>query len=55
MKAIDVLIATINAQLTVLNRAGYNIFDSNDQDFYLIEVRYDENEDRLYFDCQEVR
>lgn len=55
MKAIDVLIATINAQLTELNKSDFKIYDADNQDYYITQVRYDKQDDRLYFDSQEDR
>lgn len=55
MKAIDVLIATINAQLAELNKSDFKIYDSDNQDYYITQVRYDKQDDRLYFDSQEDR
>ncbi len=55
MKAIDVLIATINAQLAELNKSDFKIYDSDNQDYYITQIRYSKEDDRLYFDSQEVR
>ena len=55
MKAIDVLIATINAQLAELNKSDFKIYDSDNQDYYITQIRYHKEDDRLYFDSQEVR
>lgn len=55
MKAIDVLIATINAQLAELNKSEYKIYDADNQDYYITQVRYDGKSDELYFETQEDR
>ena len=55
MKDIDVLIATINAQLAELNKSDFKIYDSDNQDYYITQIRYNKEDDRLYFDSQEVR
>ena len=55
MKAIDVLIATINAQLAELNKSEHKIYDADNQDYYITQIRYDKQDDRLYFDSQEDR
>lgn len=53
MKAIDVLIATINAQLTELNKSNYKIYDSENPGFYITQVGYNGKSDDLYFETQE--
>ncbi|MFR5643605.1 MAG: hypothetical protein ACLTK7_10600 [Clostridium paraputrificum] len=55
MKALDILIATINAQLAELNKSDFKIYDADNQDYYITKVRYNKQDDRLYFDSQEDR
>ncbi|MDU1311701.1 MAG: hypothetical protein E6923_13400 [Clostridium sp.] len=55
MRAIDVLVATINAQLTELNKPNYKIYDSDNPEYYIIRVGYDGKTDELYFETQEDR
>ncbi|MBS5306452.1 hypothetical protein [Clostridium sp.] len=55
MKALEILINSINAQIKELNSAGYNLYDSDNVDWYLTKVRYSEKDDRLYFDTEEDR
>ena len=55
MKDLDILIATINAQLAELNKSDFKIYDADNQDYYITQVRYNKHDDRLYFDSQEDR
>lgn len=50
MKALEILINSINAQIKELNKAGYNLYDSDNQDWYINNIRYSKEDDRLYFD-----
>lgn len=53
MKALEILINSINAQIKELNNAGYNLYDADNVDWYLTKVRYSKEDDRLYFDTEE--
>ena len=53
MKALEILINFINAQIEELNKAGYNLYDADNDDWYLKGIRYSKDDDRLYFDIEE--
>lgn len=55
MKAIDVLIATINAQLVELNKSDFKIYDAENPGYYITQVGYYGKSDELYFETQEDR
>lgn len=53
MKALEILINSINAQIEELNKAGYNLYDSDNDDWYIKGIRYCRDDNRLYFDTEE--
>lgn len=53
MGALEILINSINAQIEELNKAGYNLYDSDNNDWYIKGIRYSGEDDRLYFDTEE--
>lgn len=53
MRALEILINSINAQIEELNKAGYNLYDSDNNDWYIKGIRYSGEDDRLYFDTEE--
>lgn len=55
MKAFKVLLKIIVAIINILNEEGFKLYDSNDQDYYISNIRYEGMDDRLYFDTEEDR
>lgn len=53
MGALEVLINSINAQIKELNKSNFKIYDSENEDWYLDEIKYDKAGDILVFDCKE--
>lgn len=55
----DLFNAVIDSVNDFLNRINENsdnrIYDDNDSDWYLSEIVYDSNSDKLYFKCKEVK
>lgn len=53
MKALEVLINSINAQIEELNKSNFKIYDEDNVDWHISKIRYSEEEDRLYFATRE--
>lgn len=53
MTAFKVLLKVLVSIINILNEEGFKIYDSNDQDWYISNIRYDGMDDRLYFDTEE--
>ncbi|MDU5108861.1 MAG: hypothetical protein E6248_00325 [Clostridium sp.] len=53
MKAFKVLLKILVSIINILNEEGFKLYDSNDQDWYISNIRYDGMDDRLYFDTEE--
>ena len=51
--ALKVLLEVFNAILLVLNKNNFKIYDVENPDFYLSKIAYNEDEDRIIFDCKE--
>ena len=52
-KTFNVLLENINSQLTILSTNGYKIYDEENPEFYIKEVYYNEEDDQIYFGCEE--
>lgn len=52
-KALQILIENINAQLAVLNANDLKIYDEENPEFYVKEIYYSQDDDSLYFKCEE--
>ena len=52
-KNIQVLIKSINAQLSVLINNGYAIYDEDNRDYFIAKIRYDSGDDKLVFNTIE--
>lgn len=55
MNSFKVLLETLNATLEVLNKNGYHIRDVLNPSFYIVEVTYDRETDKLYSEYKEDR
>ena len=53
MKAFKVLLKILVAIINILNEEGFKVYDSDYTDWYISNIRYDGNTDRLYFDTKE--
>lgn len=53
MTAFKVLLKILVSIINILNEEGLKLYDSNDQDWYISNIRYDGMDDRLYFDTEE--
>lgn len=53
MRAFKILLRILTSIINILNEEGFKLYDSNDQDWYISNIRYDGMDDRLYFDTEE--
>ena len=53
MKAIEVLINSINGQLQEINKSNFKIYDADNRDWFLESVEYCSEDDRLIFNTKE--
>lgn len=53
MKAFKVLLKILVSIINILNEEGFKLYDSNDPDYYISNIRYEGMDDRLYFDTEE--
>lgn len=53
MKALEVLINSINAQIEELNKADFKIFDDDNREYYLNKIKYCKEDDKLIFITEE--
>lgn len=53
MKALEVLINSINAQIEELNKSNFKIYDSDNRDWYLNKIEYCKEDDKLIFNTEE--
>ncbi len=47
------LIQSINAQLAVLNKNGYAIYDADNPEYFISGVKYDSDSDEVVFETME--
>ena len=50
MKAFEVLLNILMSILNRLNKEGFKIYDSDNRDWYISNIRYSDVDNRLYFD-----
>ncbi|MGG7215307.1 hypothetical protein ACQPUY_17140 [Clostridium nigeriense] len=53
MNAFKVLLKILISIINILNEEGFNLYDSDNQDYYISNIRYEGMDDRLYFDTKE--
>ena len=53
MKAIEVLINSINGQLKEINKSNFKIYDADNRDWFLESVEYSSEDDILIFNTKE--
>ena len=51
--AFKVLLKILIAIINILNEEGFNLYDSDNQDWYISNIRYDGKDEKLYFDTKE--
>lgn len=52
-KAFQTLIESINAQLEVLSENGYKIYDTENPEFFISNIRFDKEDNLIKFDTVE--
>lgn len=50
MKAFKVLLKILAAIINILNEEGFKLYDSDNQDWYISNIRYSDSDNRMYFD-----
>ena len=53
MKAFKVLLRILVSGITILNEEGFKIYDAENQEWYISNIRYDDTDDNIYFDTKE--
>lgn len=53
MKAFKVLLRILVSVITILNEEGFKIYDAENQEWYISNIRYDATDDNIYFDTKE--
>lgn len=53
MKNLQILLRVLNSAITTLNEQGYNVFDKENETFFINSIEYDQQLDKLIFNCQE--
>ncbi|KOR24155.1 hypothetical protein [Clostridium sp. L74] len=52
-KAFKTMLESINAQLNILNRNGYAIYDADNPEYFISCIKYDSNSDEVIFETME--
>lgn len=50
MKAFKVLLKILVSIINILNEEGFKLYDSDNKDWYISDIRYSDSDDRLYFE-----
>lgn len=53
MKSFKILLKILTSIINILNEEDFNIYDADNQDWYIFNIRYSDEDDRLYFDTRE--
>lgn len=53
MKSFKVLLRILVSVITILNEEGFKIYDAENQEWYISNIRYDDTDDNIYFDTKE--
>lgn len=53
MKPFKILLKILTSIINILNEEGFKLYDADNQDWYINNIRYNEDDDRLYFDLKE--
>ena len=53
MKAFEVLLNVLISIINTLNKNGFKIYDAENRDYYIDNIEYCGEDDRLIFNCKE--
>lgn len=53
MKAFEVLLNLLTCIINALNKGGFKIYDAENRDYYIDNIEYCGEDDRLIFNCKE--
>lgn len=53
MKSFKILLKILTSIINILNEEGFKLYDVENQDWYINNIRYSDEDDRLYFDTEE--
>lgn len=53
MKAFEVLLNLLISIINALNENGFRIYDADNRDYYISNIEYCGEDDRLIFNCKE--
>lgn len=53
MKNLQMLLRVLNSAINTLNEQGYNVFDKENDTYFINSIEYDQHLDKLVFNCQE--
>lgn len=53
MKSFKILLKILTSIINILNEEGFKLYDVENQDWYIFNIRYSDEDDRLYFDTRE--
>ncbi len=54
-KSFKILLKILISILNILNEEGFKLYDADNQDWYINNIRYSGEDNRLYFDTEEDR
>lgn len=52
-KCFEALLESINAQLSILAKNGYKIYDAENPNYFISKIGYCKEDDQLEFKCME--
>ncbi len=52
-KNLNIILEIINSNIAILNANGYEVYDSENEDWFLKEIKYNPEDDKMYFKCEE--
>ncbi len=55
MRAFKILLKILISIINILNEEGFRLYDADNQDWYINNIRYSDEDNRLYFDTEEDR
>lgn len=53
MKAFRILLKILVCIINILNEEGFKLYDAENHDWYISNIRYNKEDNRLYFDTLE--
>lgn len=51
--AFTTLMDSLNAQIQVLNKTGFKLYDGENREYFIGKLRYDSNDDKIICDFEE--